>query len=210
MNENWYWWISSWFEDYDFNAQRAFPRRAFCKACRRVVDDWYPRPLEACVEGVRRAVEIQCDAPVVHADLWKQLAPHCPTAVCGHVREKIGTNENSTSAWTTVLFPPTEMIHVRGSVDPDTQVPIAQRVCKTCGRQLYFAAFDPHLVRAQVPKDRPVFMDRTGKLIVAEHLAKALDWSSFDDLRYERLPVRARPSDGMRLQGDPDWSLVEV
>jgi hypothetical protein len=204
-----YWWITSRYDDYDTCYARPWPKTAFCRGCHDVVRDWYPRRIEASLPIVQRAVEIRTSpghVAVVHADLWRQLRRYCPSAIIGPVTIRQGDLDKFTLDWVTVIFPHDELIHVRGTLRSES-VPV-RGVCGVCGRQGYYASENPHLVRCQVPKDRPVFMDHVCKWVIAEPLAQRLDWSGFPDLVYERLPVLERPLDGLHLIGDPDWSTM--
>lgn len=208
--------IDEW-SNYEPHEQRVTPQRAFCKKCYAVLDDWYPKPLEIELQNIDvvRAVSLscgpsrrsRCKARVIHADVWRQIAHLCPTAAIGNVSIWRGEFLRPADEWVAVRFPPSELVHVRGSYHPQYASP-AHGVCSACGRQKYFATHDPHLVRCQIPPDRPVFMDWNDYVIIAEPVARAMDWSGFPDFEYERLPVLDRPLDGLRLLGDPQWPPI--
>jgi hypothetical protein len=204
-----YWWITSDYDDYDACYVRPWPKTAFCRGCNHQVANWYPRRIEVALPPVRRALLLLSqpgDVAVIHAGLWRQIERYCPSAILGPATMREGDLDKFTLDWVTVIFPQDELIHVRGTLRSES-VP-ARRVCDVCGRQCYYASENPHLVRCQVPSNRPVFMDHVSKFVIAEPLAKTLDWSDFPDLVYERLPVLARPLDGLRLIGDPDWNTT--
>jgi hypothetical protein len=212
-----YWNVYSNYEDYEMHEQKAGPKRAFCRACERVVQDWYPRPIEANLMGVRRAVTIatrRIGAYVLHADLWRQIAPMCPSAVIGPVTARRGDLDAFTIDWVTLLFPSDEHVHIRGRrpylENPDDYADIIHRICSECNREICYTANSEnfHLVRATIQPMRPVLMNSFRDLLIAEEVARTLDWSGFPDLRYDVVPVLERPMDGLRLQGDPDWSAM--
>ena len=200
MNDQ-FWWLSSSYEDYDLHEQIGAPKKAFCRGCGGIDSGWYPRWLEAQLSGVSKAVQIQCKAPVFHSEVWVQISDLCASAILGPATIRDGDLDRFTLDWVTVLFPPNEVVIVRGR-----RKHAVHRICGVCERQLYFPAHDPHLVRCQIPRDKAVFLDHTNRLIVASDVAEQLDWSRFPDLKYEILPVLEEPLDGLRLLGDPDWS----
>lgn len=200
--------------EYAWHEQKVMPNRAFCKGCNEIFDYWYPKPIEIEMQNVERAVSLSCGGryKVLHHDIWRQVAHLCPTVVFGKVSVWKGEFLHPTHEWVAPMFPPSEMVHVRGSYTPDQSITggISHHVCTKCNRQLFYASHDRHLVRCQIPDGRPVFMDRLNDLIIAEPIAQQMDWSGFPDFVYDRLPVRDRPLDGMRLLGDPDWSAMDT
>lgn len=216
-----YWLIGTRIDDiseYHPHEQKAGPKRAFCRMCKDVLDDWYPKTLAVELQNVDRAVSIRCGPSrknracirIIHADVWNQIAHLCPTAVRGEVSLWEREFLVPSTEWVCVLFPPAEQVHIRGSYTPERSITggVAHHVCPGCHRQRYYACNDQHLVRCQVPKNKSVFMSRIGDLVIAEPIAQAMDWASFSDFEYQRLPVLEKPLDGMRLIGDPDWSAM--
>lgn len=212
-----YWLVHSDFFDTSGDYEPALdtkgrPKGAFCKCCRRVLDSWYPRHLEGWLRRNYHALLLPLsNAPMIHADIWRQLAVHCPSAVTGPVMVQEGDIDRFTLDWVTVLFPPSEIVHASGAPDPNPGRgrSLAPWPCEVCGQEHYFNMFrDMHLVRSRVPEGKSVFWERHNYLIVAEPLAETIDWSGYPDFRYERMPVLDRPLDGIRLRGDPDWSAT--
>lgn len=201
-----YRWIQSQFEDYDFDDQLIGPKRAFCKACGRLSPQWFPRPLEAVLTAVDTAIYIFCIRhgrwTVLHRDLWVQLQPHWPDAVPGPVSLRSAGQVEPSPDWVAVCAPPAQSVVIRGSYMP------AHRVCPVCHAQLYYCPHDPHLIAGTIPSETPVFYGSGNEVVIAESLARSLDWSMFPDMKYDVLDVRDRPGDGLRLLGDPDWDAM--
>lgn len=190
--------------------QRGAPKRAICRGCRSIVSDWYPKSVDAeLTDEVGLGLWICCDVTVIHAELWIQILRHCPSAVVGRVFRGAGESKKLAHEYVTVLFPPSEMVRVRGSWNNRAyNTEPSHRVCQRCGRQRYFAVNDPHLVRSQIPSGRLVFADWCNRLVIKKSLADVLDWSLFPDRELQPLPVFERPLDGLRLLDDPDWDAL--
>ncbi|MCW5766930.1 MAG: hypothetical protein KIT68_13255 [Phycisphaeraceae bacterium] len=205
--------------DDSYHSMQAWmrPRKAFCRRCGVQHPDWYPRAVEGCLEGIRsRPMYILATGDRKHSGygiicsvrLWRHLAPHVPEAIVGRVFDRDKSRaETLNEAWVIPWFPEWLRVLVRASRPPGPpRAPTMPEVCTECGRPRYTAAWDPHLVRARLPPGRPVLATpHSGNFLIAESLAKTLDWSEFPDLTYERLPVLDRPLDGLRLEGDPPW-----
>lgn len=206
-----YWLINSDYRDtvgdYDPGIDsKCRPKSAFCKTCRHVLEGWYPRHVEAWLSKNYRAVLLEDRVPLVHTDIWRQLAPYCPNAVIGPVWIQEGDIDRFSLDWVAVLFPANEIVYIRGG--PTS--PLKPWICDVCGQQQYCnISGTRHLVRNRVPKGTAVFQDNCADLIIAEPIAQEIDWSGFPDMYYTRMPVLDRPLDGVRLLGDPDWTAME-